>query len=163
MPRPVAVSVDFTLPLPPHDAYVLTTQVELADAFHAAAGVPAVTGTTPLEGAWDHAGARRLVHVDGGGQLTEEVLVADPPIRFEYRISDFTFALRHLIDEGRGQFRFGLAGPHTAVTWKYTFTPRSQLTTPVVALFARLAWRRYMAATARRFGDLSRRGEPSPP
>lgn len=162
MPRPIAVTVDFTLPLPPTDAYLLVTQVDLPDAFHATAGVPAVTATTPLEGSWDQAGARRLVHVDGGGQLTEEVLVASAPQRFEYRIADFTFVLRHLATEGHGQFRFAPADGGTKVAWTYTFTPTSAATAPLVRGFAGLAWRRYMAAAAGRFAELSRRVDPSP-
>lgn len=160
MARPVAVTVVFDLPVPPSRAFDLVTQVDLPEAFHATRVVPAVTGTTPLEGAWDQPGARRLVHVAGGGQLTEETVAVDPPSRFTYRISDFTFSLRHLVREGRGSFRFAADTTGTRVTWTYEFTARGPLHRPLVGLFARRAWRPYMAAAAQRFASLSGAASP---
>ncbi|APR78239.1 Hypothetical protein A7982_03586 [Minicystis rosea] len=87
---------------------------------------PGVRGGIRLtEGGWDHVGAKRVVLLEGGSTLREEIELLDPPRRFGYRVSDFDFSIKDLASEGHGYWEFTPTAAGTRVTWTYVFTAKS--------------------------------------
>ncbi len=87
---------------------------------------PGVRGGVRLtQGGWDHPGARRVVVLDEGATLVEEIERIEAPHRFGYRVSDFSFSMKNLASEGHGYWEFVPSAEGTRVTWTYVFTARS--------------------------------------
>lgn len=76
-------------------------------------------------GGWDHPGARRVVVLEGGSTLVEQIERLDRPHHFRYRVSDFSFVLRHLATEGRGYWELLPEAAGTRVRWTYVLTAKS--------------------------------------
>lgn len=109
--------------------------------------LPAVVATSGNTGPWNEPGSRRVVHLADGNTAREELTRHERPGRFAYRVSDPSFALRHLMREARGEWRFAPAeGGGTRIRWTYTFQPRGALARAPLALFARAQWAGYMDA-----------------
>ncbi len=109
--------------------------------------LPAVVATSGNTGSWSEPGSRRIVHLADGSTAREEVTRYDRPGHFAYRVSDPTFALRHLMDEARGEWWFDpVEGGGTRIRWTYSFRPRNALAALPLALFARTQWASYMDA-----------------
>lgn len=109
--------------------------------------LPAVVATSGNTGPWSEPGSRRIVHLADGNTAREELTLYERPGRFAYRVSDPTFALRHLMREARGEWWFSpVEGGGTRIRWTYTFQPRGALTSVPLALFARMQWAGYMDA-----------------
>ena len=109
--------------------------------------LPAVVATSGNTGPWSEPGSRRIVHLADGNTAREELTHYERPGRFAYRVSDPTFALRHLMKEARGEWWFSpVEGGGTRIRWTYTFQPRGALTSVPLALFARMQWAGYMDA-----------------
>ena len=111
--------------------------------------VPGVVGGEIHEGPWDHAGAYRAVHLEGGGTAREEITAIQRPGYFSYRVSDFSIVARHVVAAARGEWWFEPRGDSTLVRWTYTFEPRSLLRAPLAFAFARLLWKGYMERAMR--------------
>ncbi len=119
--------------------------------------LPAVVATSGNTGPWTEPGSRRVVHLADGNTAREEVTHHEKPGHFAYRVSDPSFALRHLMAEAWGEWRFDpVQGGGTRIRWTYTFRPRNALAALPVAVFARTQWAGYMDAcmanVARHFG-----------
>lgn len=77
------------------------------------------------EGGWDHAGARRVVILEDGSTLHEEIEELARPSSFRYRVDAFDFSIGWFASRGRGFWTFEPMGDRTRVTWTYVFTARS--------------------------------------
>ena len=106
--------------------------------------LPAVTSTSDRSGPWDQPGSYRTVHLADGTTSREEVTDYQRPSYFAYKVSNFTFALRYLATEGKGQWWIRSASEGATIRWTYTFTSRSVLTYPLLWGFAQWFWRGYM-------------------
>ena len=111
--------------------------------------VPGVLGGEIHEGPWDHPGAYRTVHLEGGGTAREEITAILRPGYFSYRVSDFSIAAKHVVAAARGEWWFEPRWDSTLVRWTYTFEPRSLPRAPLAFAFARLLWRGYMERAMR--------------
>ncbi|MER9971899.1 hypothetical protein [Mesorhizobium sp. M0060] len=74
--------------------------------------VPGVASTSDISGPWDRPGSHRVVHLADGSTANEGLTHYDRPSYFAYRVSDPSFALKHLMTEARGQFWFEPASPY---------------------------------------------------
>ena len=129
--------------------------VALPDVFPKAKGpVPAVVKVTGQTGRWDKVGESRLVHLGDGAIVTEAITLSDPTegaapqngqARFGYRVSGFARPFGLLTSEANGFWTFDEVAGVTRITWRYTFTPTSFLTRPIMALVVRTFWKSYMA------------------
>lgn len=117
--------------------------------------VPAVVGTSGNTGPWDVPGSMRTVHLKGGDTAREEVTDWVRPSYFAYRVSDFTFALRHLATEGRGQWWFEERNGRTHVRFTYTFIPKGPVSALMLLLFVRTQWAGYMRVCLQNTIDLT--------
>lgn len=106
--------------------------------------VPGVSATSDVSGPWDRPGSHRIVHLADGSTAREGVTAYERPGYFAYRVSDPSFALKHLMTEARGQFRFVPAEGGTDVRWTYTFRARNRLAKFPLTLFVKTQWRGYM-------------------
>ena len=106
--------------------------------------VPGVASTSDISGPWDRPGSHRVVHLADGSTANEGVTHYDRPSYFAYRVSDPSFALKHLMTEARGQFWFEPANGGTRVKWTYTFQAKNRLTKLPLALFVKSQWKGYM-------------------
>ncbi|HEY5190228.1 MAG TPA: SRPBCC family protein [Solirubrobacteraceae bacterium] len=98
--------------------------IDLASIFHGLGPLPAVVATREQTGAWDHAGATRVVEMADGSQAREELTAYAAPTHFAYRLTDFTGPLRHLARHVDGAWWFSSANGRTHIRWAYVFEPR---------------------------------------
>jgi len=105
--------------------------------------VPATTAITLLEGATQPAvGVRRRVQTSDGGELEEEVLAFERPLRHSYRLyGSFKGPAKLLVTQGWGDWRFEALGEReTRVTWRYEFELRSVLALPFAIPMLKVAF-----------------------
>jgi hypothetical protein len=108
-------------------------------------GVPGVTGTKALPGPeWGRKGARRRILQRGGG-VREEILEAEPPRLFRYRVDGFSGLARLLVREAEGRFDFEPGSAGTGLVWTYAFIPAHPMIRPLTERFARSAFSVFMA------------------
>ena len=143
----VAVTVRARAAVAPEVAFDAIAPIDLPRIFTGLGPLPAVTGTREQTGAWDHAGATRVVELADGTEARERLTLHERPHRFAYRVGPFTGPLRRVVDGADGAWWFapaggGDAGAATAVTWTYTFRPRG-LARPLVRVAVAPLWRAY--------------------
>lgn len=127
--------------------------------------VPGVVATSDVSGPWDRPGSHRIVHLADGSTAREGVTAYERPGYFAYRVSDPSFALKHLMAEARGQFWFAPAERGTDVRWTYTFRARNRLAKIPLTLFVKSQWRGYMDVclrnVVRHFNAFGSAGDPA--
>lgn len=75
-----------------------------------------------LTGTYDHVGAQRIVHFDGGNSVKEELLSYNPNANYSYKISEFTNIMKRFSTHAFGQLWFDNVDGKTRITWDYSFT-----------------------------------------
>lgn len=147
---PVAITVTGHVRAPIQDAFRFVTAEDVLPkvllGYGPVSGVASISGNT---GPWDISGSVRTVHLKNGDTAHEEVTDYQAPSYFAYRVSNFSFALKHIATQGRGQWWFTPEDGGTHVKWTYTFTARSAFTQPLLRVFALLLWRGYMQVAMR--------------
>ena len=111
--------------------------------------LPRIVSTSGSAGPWDEPGSFRTVHLSNRTSAREELTDYQPFGYFAYRTSDFTSALKYIVRQGRGQWRFTPDNLGTRIAWTYTFTASHWSTQPVLAAFVPLLWRGYMRGALR--------------
>lgn len=106
--------------------------------------VPGVSHTSGLSGDWQTPGTHRIVHLKGGGQVREEMSEFVPPHHFEYVVSDFTIALKHLVQHGVGKWVFTPVPEGVRIDWTYAFCAKGPLAAGLLNLIVRHQWVGYM-------------------
>ncbi|UFZ03490.1 SRPBCC family protein [Bradyrhizobium ontarionense] len=106
--------------------------------------VPAVAFTSDISGPWDQPGSHRVVHLADGSTVDEGVTHYDRAAYFAYRVSNPSFALKHLMTGATGQFWFEATEGGTRVRWTYTFHAKNRLTRLPLTLFVKSQWNGYM-------------------
>lgn len=134
---------------------VVTAEDVLPKVLHRYGPVPAVTGTTVLDGPeWNRSGCRREVHLGDGSMLYEQIDEFERPMRFTYDVSPQTGSTALLIQSARGEWTFELTNTgHTHVEWTYHFTPARAFFAPLVGVFA-VFFHRYMRKALNRTAEL---------
>lgn len=102
--------------------------------------IPAVIATSGHTGPWNVPGTVRTVHLEGGDSAREEITDWVRPSYFAYRTSNFTFALKYLATEARGQWWFEDRDGRTHVRWTYSFTAKGPIRALFLQAFARTQW-----------------------
>ena len=121
----VAVTTEAVAPAPLAIAFAAIVPIDLPQIFRGFGPIPAVTGTREQTGAWDHAGATRVVELADGSQAREELTSYTAPSYFAYRLGGFTGPFRHLVAGAEGEWWFSEAGDgSTRIRWTYPFAPR---------------------------------------
>ncbi|MFB2584189.1 SRPBCC family protein [Herbiconiux liukaitaii] len=122
--------------------------------------LPAVTGVTDQTGPWTIPGSRRTVHLSDGGTFHEHLLHHTPPPPatpagsggdgseagvgvFDYRVTDFTGALSHLVSEATARWRYEPTPTGSRIRWTYEYVPLPRRRFVVERLIGPI-WRRYM-------------------
>lgn len=107
--------------------------------------LPAVVGTRDVSGPWDRPGASRTVLLADGTTAREQVTAFEHGRHFAYRVSEFSFALRHLAHDANGRWWFSdEPGGGTRVRWTYTFHAHHAVARLPLMAFAHTLWRGYM-------------------
>ena len=106
--------------------------------------VPGVTGTMGLSGDWHTPGTYRIVLLKGGGQAREELRSFVPPHSFEYVVSDFTIALKYLVEHAVGRWVFTPDDGGVRVEWTYDFCARGSVAASLLDFIVRRQWVGYM-------------------
>ena len=110
--------------------------------------IPAVAGTSGLTGPWNTPGSERTILLADGSTARERVLAWERPRRFEYRVDGFTSPLGRLADHATGYWEFTETARGSSFRWTYAFEARGRLVAPLLSMFVRTAWARYMGQCA---------------
>lgn len=125
-------------------------RAELEDLGLESQNLPRVVRTEMIRGSWDpdqnRVGARRRVVLEDGHFTAEEILV-DESDRFRYIVWGYTNYAGLMIDHAIGEFQYDEDGGKTALTWTYSFQPRSALARPVLSRFVSGTWADLMRNT----------------
>ena len=128
-PLNVAVTREIFVPHPIQEVFDFVTAENVLPKILTGYGmVPGVAFTSDVSGPWDRPG---LTHYDR-------------PSYFAYRVSDPSFALKHLMTQARGEFWFQPADGGTKVKWTYTFQAKNGLAKLPLLLFVKSQWKGYM-------------------
>lgn len=142
MPRTVDVTVTGRAAASPEVTFDVIVPIDLATVFDRFLVVPGVRGVRAQSGPWDAAGRTRVVQLDDGSEVPEELTDVDRPSGFGYRVGPFPRPLGLLVSAAEGTWTFAAEGEGTAVRWTYRFTARPGRGA-VVALVLRPLWRGY--------------------
>jgi hypothetical protein len=105
-----------------------------------------VRGSVKLTaGGWDHPGARRVVVLDDGATLVEQIDALERPLHFAYHVNDFSFVVKDFATGARGDWVFTPTAMGTHVVWTYTFAPRSCPAEPALRALVATLFKPYMA------------------
>ncbi|AUW57830.1 polyketide cyclase [Sphingobium sp. SCG-1] len=102
--------------------------------------VPGISHTSDITGPWDQPGPRRIVHLLDGSTVREGVTHYDRSHYFAYRVSDPSFALKHLMVEAKGEFWFEETDAGAQVRWTYTLRAKNRLPKLPLRLFVGTQW-----------------------
>lgn len=136
-----------------------------ADLFTGYLILPAVTGVTDQTGPWTVPGSRRTVHLSDGGSFREHLerhsapepaastavaaastagAAAESAVGvFDYRVTEFTGALAHLVSAAGASWRYEPAAGGSRIRWTYEYVPLPGRRFIVQHLIGPI-WRRYM-------------------
>ncbi|MDT0684189.1 SRPBCC family protein [Roseicyclus sp. F158] len=149
----VAVTLQALIPAAQDDVFRFVSAEDVLPKILTGYGlVPGVVSTSDVSGPWDRPGVHRVVHLADGSTVDEAVTTYDRPSYFSYRVSNPSFALKHLMTDARGEFRFVPEGADTHLTWTYTFRAKDDIRKLPLALFVRSQWRGYMDVCMRNIG-----------
>ncbi len=127
----------------PEHAFDIIAPIDLPLIFTAWGPLPGVLGVSNQTGEWDHVGASRNPDLSDGSTATEKLTEYTTGHSFAYELTEFTGALRHLVEGVRGEWTFAPDGAETLIRWAYEFKPL-----PGRRLLVRWGlapvWRRYM-------------------
>jgi polyketide cyclase/dehydrase/lipid transport protein len=144
MPGSITVPVEGAVPADVETTFDALMPIDLSRIFRGYGPLPAVVATTDQTGPWDHVGVSRTVKLSDGNDVRERITAYERPAYFAYRLGPFdSGALRHLVVEAHGEWRFTAQGDaSTAIRWTYTFGPRRFAALAVRLIVAPL-WRAY--------------------
>jgi hypothetical protein len=108
----------------PQTAWETIIPVDLTSVFTGYGPLPAVTGTSEQTGDWNSVGETRRIDLSDGSHTGEEILIADQPNHFGYRVGPFSGPIGKLVSHADGRFWFYAAESGTVVRWSYTWVPR---------------------------------------
>ncbi len=141
----VAVTREVVIPADIDDVFGYLAAEDVLPAVLTGYGlVPGVASTSAVSGPWDAPGSHRIVHLKDGSTVNEALTHYDRPGYFAYRVSNPSFALKHLMSYAIGQFWFKKSGNTTLVKWTYTFRARNIITRIPLVLFVNSQWKGYM-------------------
>ena len=144
-PLNVAVTREIFVPHPIQEVFDFVTAENVLPKILTGYGmVPGVAFTSDVSGPWDRPGSHRVVHLTDGSTVNEGLTHYDRPSYFAYRVSDPSFALKHLMTQARGEFWFQPADGGTKVKWTYTFQAKNGLAKLPLLLFVKSQWKGYM-------------------
>jgi len=141
----IAVTREVFIPHPIQDVFDFVAAQDVLPKILTGYGmVPGVASTFEVSGPWDRPGSHRAVQLADGSTLNERLTEYARPSYFAYRVSNPSFALKHLMTEARGQFWFEATEGGTQVKWTYTFRAKNRLTNVPLMLFVKSQWKGYM-------------------
>lgn len=141
----IAVTREVFVPRAIHDVFDFVAAEDVLPKVLTGYGlVPGVAFTSDVSGPWDRPGSHRIVHLIDGSTAAEGLIHYERPSYFAYRVSNPSFALKHLMTEARGQFWFRAADSGTKLRWTYTFRAKNWLTKLPLTLFVKTQWKGYM-------------------
>jgi hypothetical protein len=123
-------------------AFDVIAPIDLASIFPGYGPLPAVRGVRDQSGAWDHAGATRVVELSDGNEAPETITSFDRPGYFAYTVGPFTGPMNRVVAQADGEWWFAPATGGTEITWTYTFRPRPRMGA-VTRLVVAPMWRAY--------------------
>ena len=110
--------------------------------------VGAITGATIEGGGPVIPGAHRLVDFSDGTHIVELIIDHDRPTRHHYQVTEMTKIQRFAMSEVDSNWEFlEESGGRCRIRWTYRLTPRSLLTSPLVATVGRYGFRGAMRNT----------------
>lgn len=97
-----------------------------------------------LTGTYDHIGAKRRVHFDGGESTIEELLSYNPHANYSYKISEFTNIMRKFTSHAYGQLWFDTIDDKTRITWEYSFTYKNLVSRLILGILLPKKFKKFM-------------------
>jgi hypothetical protein len=98
----VSVTTEADARAPRAQAFACIAPIDLSKVFPRYGPLPAVVGTSEQTGAWDHAGASRIVNLSDGSSVREELTAYSEGERFSYRLFPVKSPLRFVVRYAAG-------------------------------------------------------------
>ena len=141
---PVTVEIDIHVPIETVFAFA-TDDAVLPRILIGTRFLPRVVKTSGATGAWNLPNSKRIVHL-ANGATAQEMLTGYRNLEyFDYRVSDYTLAIKYFAEFATGQWWFTkLSDTSTHIKWTYTLKSYSVFANPLVWFFCNVFWRAYM-------------------
>jgi hypothetical protein len=153
MADPLVLVQSRTLPFPVEQAFAFTLAAPLPAIFSRWWGpLPPISGVDGPE-PWGTPGQVRHIRTADGASMREELLTADAPDRFTYRLTEVAGALRLLFASVDGSWAFQPVGAGTRVTWSWTIHPASAAASVVLPVVG-LLWKGYARRALDRLDEM---------
>ncbi|TVR71389.1 MAG: hypothetical protein EA415_11320 [Sphaerobacteraceae bacterium] len=118
--------------------------------------LPGVERTTEQTGSWTTPRETRKLEMSGNIRARQEILIAERPFFFAYRVREFTHILNLMAYGAEARWWFEPDGDGgMTLTWTYTFWPRSFVGKLGIYPVIKTIWHRYMVVTIRAMRDLA--------
>lgn len=152
----VSATTTVRIEAPASDVYDWFCDLDISRVLNGYGPLPGVVRTTDQTGKWTIPGQTRKLEMSGNIGAIQEILIAQRPHFFAYRVQEFTHILNLLAygAEARWWFEPTANGAMT-LTWTYTFWPRSRIGKLGIYPVISTIWHRYMVVTLRAMRDLA--------
>ncbi len=107
--------------------------------------LPPIVEVRDQQGPWESPGQTRIFRTSDGGEMREEMLSIDAPLRFANRLTVLSGPFRPLVATIEESWSFAAVGTGTEASWEWNLFPRSAPAALPVRIVARL-WLGYARA-----------------
>lgn len=132
--------------------------MDLPRIFPAFAPLPGVKAVEEQTGSWDVVGRTRILVLDDGARLREEITQVHLPdgtqAGFAYQVTGYSGLIGRMTQRAEGRWSFTAQQGATVAHWAYAYHPRGAVARGFLALINRLFWRRYMSACLARIDHM---------
>lgn len=106
--------------------------------------IPGAQSVSLIDGPYNHVGAQRKIHFNGGASAVETLLTMNPPMNYSYHVNSFSNFLEKISGSAFGQLWFDREGGQTRITWTYYFHYKNFLDRIVISLFLSFTYKAFL-------------------
>jgi hypothetical protein len=152
----VSATASIEIQAPVDDVYDWFCALDISRVLNGYGPLPGVERTTDQVGLWTSPGETRRLEMSGNIRAQQEILIAERPSFFAYRVREFTHVLDLMAYGAEARWWFEPLGVDTMrLTWRYTFWPRSIIGKIGIYPVIKTIWHRYMVLTIGDMRDLA--------
>jgi hypothetical protein len=138
------------------------TALDISRVLNGYGPLPGVDRTIDQSGTWTTRGETRGLQMSRGITATQEILIAERPDFFAYRVSEFNSVLNLMAHGAEARWWFTEVEPETMILhWTYTFWPRSVAGKLTLYPVIRTIWSWYMQVAIQDMKSIAEREIPS--
>jgi hypothetical protein len=97
-----------------------------------------------IQAPYNQVGAKRKVIFNDNSSVVEQLLSFHPYAHYSYQVTKFSNFFKHLCSKAYGQVWIDAVDDKTRVNWVYAYTSKNILVRPIVWLFTKIVFKKFM-------------------